>query len=118
MSSDWFTGYLQPFTHLPPPPASFHPLDIGVSDADLEAELLALEGKSPSKGGKKSSKSGGNDGMMSMDELDKVMASAGKMGEDDDYGEEEEELSDMDDDELLGELKVRGGGEGGEGGTE
>lgn len=73
-----------------------------VSDADLEAELLALEGKSPGKGGK-GSKSGS--GVMSMDDLDKMMASAHKMGEEDD-DVEDEDLSDIDDDELLGELKV------------
>lgn len=73
-----------------------------VSDADLEAELLALEGKSPAKGGK-AAKSGS--GMMSMDDLDKVMASADKIG-DDDGDDDDEDLSDIEDDELLGELKV------------
>ena len=74
----------------PPPPPPLHPSllmsGLDVTDADLEAELMALEGKSPAKGGKKSSKSG----MMSMDELDKVMASAGKIGGEDDDDEEEE----------------------------
>lgn len=77
---------------------------LDVSEADLEAELLALEGKSPAKGGKPP-KTGGQ-GRMSLDDLDKVMASADKMG-----GEEDEDLSDLDDeedDELLGELKVNG----------
>ena len=67
---------------------------------------MALEGKSPGKQTKK--KGGGMD-------LDSLIAGANKIGEgveDDD----EEDLSDIDDDELLGELQVCvGGGEGGEG---
>ena len=73
------------------------------NDADLEAELLALEGKSPAKGGGKGSKSGGG-GMLSMKDLDQMMANVDKIGE-----EGDEELSDLDDDDddLLGELQVR-----------
>ena len=81
--------------------ADMAPLDVDfdISDADLEAELLALEGKSPGKG--KSPKSGGRGGM-TMADLDKVMADVDKIGEDDDG----EDLSDIDDDDLLGELQV------------
>ena len=68
---------------------------------------MALEGKSPGKQTKK--KGGGMD-------LDSLIAGANKIGEgveDDD----EEDLSDIDDDELLGELQVcvGVGGEGREG---
>ena len=72
-----------------------------LTDADLEAELMALEGKSPGKGGK-SPKSGGS-GMMSMDELDNIVAGLDGMGEEEG---EDEDMSDIDEDELLGELKV------------
>ena len=81
-------------------------IDADVSDADLEAELLALSGGAPAKGGGKSQKSGGR-GMMSMDDLDKVMASVHGMGEGEEEEEEEGDMSDVDEDELLGELKVR-----------
>lgn len=72
-----------------------------MNDADLEAELLALSGNSSGKSSKKSG--GGDSGMLSMGDLDKMMADVDGMGED-------EELSDVDEDDgdLLGELQVRG----------
>lgn len=72
----------------------------GISDADLEAELLALEGKAPAKG--KSGKTG-KSGMLSMGELDAMVAGIGDVGEDED---EDEEGDFSDEDELLGELQV------------
>ena len=68
-------------------------------DAELEAELLALEGKAPKKGGK-SPKSGGK---MSMDQLDKMVAGIQDVGEGD---EDLSDMSDIDENELLGELQV------------
>ena len=65
----------------------------------MEAELLALEGKSPKKGGK-SPKSGGK---MSMGEVDKMVAGIQDIGEGDD---DLSDLSDVDENELLGELQV------------
>ncbi len=76
----------------------------GVSDADLEAELLALEGKSPAKG--KSGKTG-KSGMLSMGELDAMVAGIGDIS-DEEEGEEGEEGELSDEDELLGELQVSG----------
>ena len=67
---------------------------------------MALEGKSPGKQAKK--KGGGMD-------LDSLIAGANKIGEEVEDNDEED-LSDIDDEELLGELQVcvgRGGGGGG-----
>ena len=75
-----------------------HVLD---DDADLEAELLALEGKAPKKGGK--SKTGGK-GALSMADVDSMIAGIGDIG---DVGSgDDEDDSDIDDEDLLGELKV------------
>ena len=71
-------------------------------DADLEAELLALEGKAPKKGG--NSKAGGK-GALSMAEVDSMLAGIGDIGE---VGsnDDDDDMSDIDDEELLGELQV------------
>lgn len=69
-------------------------------DADLEAELLALEGKAPKKGG--NSKAGGK-GALSMADVDSMLAGIGDIGE---VGSDDEDISDIDDEELLGELQV------------
>ena len=71
-------------------------------DADLEAELLALSGKSPGKKGKSASKKP----MMSMQDMDKMMADLENIGEGDDDEEGDGDL-DEDDEELLGELQVK-----------
>ena len=76
-----------------------------MDDESLEAELLALEGKS--SGSSKSRKTGksGQSGMMSMGDLDAMMAGIDNIGEDgEDDDRDEEELSD--ENELLGELEV------------
>lgn len=79
--------------------------ELDVSDADLEAELLALEGKAPKKKGGHSSKAGQE--RMTMEQLDKMVAGLDKIGDDDDGDDDGGgDLSDMDDDELLGELQV------------
>ncbi len=82
-------------------------MDLG-DDADLEAELLALEGKSPGKKGKSSSKKAA----MSMADVDKMMAGLGNIGEGDDGLDDDDDGGDDDDDvddaELLGELQVKG----------
>lgn len=82
--------------------------ELDVSDADLEAELLALEGKAPKKKGGHSSKAGQE--RMTMEQLDKMVAGLDKIGDDDDDDDGDDDgggdLSDMDDDELLGELQV------------
>ncbi len=70
---------------------------------------MALEGKSPGKKGKSSSKKAA----MSMADVDKMMAGLGNIGEgddgldddDDDGGDDDD---DVDDAELLGELQVKG----------
>jgi len=78
-------------------------------DADLEAELLALEGKSPAKKGK--GKSASKKPMMSMQDVDKMMAGLEGIGEGEDNEDDDGDLDE--DEELLGELQVRwGGGEG------
>lgn len=69
-------------------------------DADLEAELMALEGKAPKKGGK-SSKSG-KGGAFSMADVDSMLAGIGDIGE----GGSGDDDSDIDDEDLLGELQV------------
>ena len=69
-------------------------------DADLEAELLALEGKAPKKGG--NSKAGGK-GALSMADVDSMLAGIGDIGE---VGSDDEEDMSDDDEELLGELQV------------
>ena len=69
-------------------------------DADLEAELMALEGKAPKKGGK--SKAG--KGAFSMADVDSMLAGIGDVGGS--GGEDDEDMSDVDDEDLLGELKV------------
>ena len=70
-----------------------------VDDADLEAELMALQGKSPGKKGKAPK------GTMSLEDVDKMMAGLDDIGEDDDN---DDDIDDDDEDmeELLGELKV------------
>ena len=69
-------------------------------DDDLEAELLALEGKSSGKGGKK-----GKEGRMTLEQLDTMVAGLEGVGES--GGEDEEEEGDLSgDEELLGELAV------------
>ena len=65
-----------------------------MDDADLEAELLALQGKSPGKKGKSAK------GMMSLEDVDKMMAGL------DDIGEGDDDDDSNDDDDLLGELQV------------
>ena len=61
---------------------------------------MALEGKTPKKGGK--SKSG--KGAFSMADVDSMLAGIGDIGE---GGSGDEDLSDFDDEALLGELQVR-----------
>ena len=68
----------------------------------MEAELLAMTGGKGS--GKKKGKSGSN--QMSMDDIDKVVASVKDIGEGDDDDEDLGSLSDIDDDDLLAELQV------------
>ena len=73
-------------------------------DADLEAELMALEGKSPKKGGKGKA-GGGGKGALSAADVDSMLAGIGNIGE---MGEEDddEDMSDVDEEDLLGELQV------------
>ena len=73
------------------------------NDADLEAELMALEGKAPKKGGK-SSKSG-KGGAFSMADVDSMLAGIGDIGEGGSGGDDDD-TSDIDDEDLLGELQV------------
>ena len=82
---------------------SFSPAGLDLTDdADLEAELLALEGKSPGKKGKSPSS---KKGVMSMEDVDKMMVGLGNIGEDD--GDDDADVDvDEDDEELLGELRV------------
>ena len=75
---------------------------LDVSNDDLEAEFLAMTGGKGS--GKKKGKSGSN--QMSMDDIDKVVASVKDIGEGDDDDEDLGSLSDIDDDDLLAELQV------------
>ena len=98
--------HLKDHTDYPSPPSHTHTLFStslhphsgfgGEDDAELEAELMALEGKSS---GKQAKKKGGK-----MD-LDSLIAGANKIGEDVE-DDDEEDLSDIDDEELLGELQV------------
>ena len=71
-------------------------------DADLEAELMALEGKAPKKGGKSKS---GKGGAFSMADVDSMLAGIGDIGEGG-SGEDDDDMSDIDDEDLLGELQV------------
>ena len=74
----------------------------GADEDDLEAELLALTGgKSTKKGGKKPK--GGDSGHMSLADIDKMVASVKDIGDGD---EEDADMSDLDDDDLLSELRV------------
>ena len=74
----------------------------GADEDDLEAELLALTGgKSAKKGGKKPK--GGDSGHMSLADIDKMVASVKDIGDGD---EEDADMSDLDDDDLLSELRV------------
>ena len=73
-------------------------------DADLEAELMALEGKAPKKGGK-SSKSG-KGGAFSMADVDSMLAGIGDIGEGGSGDDDDDDTSDIDDEDLLGELQV------------
>ena len=60
-----------------------------------------MEGKAPKKGGK--SKAGGK-GALSMADVDSMLAGIGNIGE---VGSgDDEDMSDVDDEELLGELQV------------
>jgi hypothetical protein len=66
----------------------------------LEAELLALQGKSPVAGkGKKGSK------VMSLNEIDSMVAGLDDVGESDEDEEEEEGGEEEDDSDLLAELQ-------------
>lgn len=61
---------------------------------------MALEGKAPKKGGKSKS---GKGGAFSMADVDSMLAGIGDIGEGDD---DDEDMSDIDDEALLGELQV------------
>ena len=71
------------------------------NDDELEAELMALQGKVPQKAGK--SKAG--KGVPSMADVDSMLAGIGNIG---DVGEsgDDEDMSDLDEEDLLGELQV------------
>lgn len=63
---------------------------------------MALEGKSPKKGGKSKS---GKGGAFSMADVDSMLAGIGDIGEG--GSGDEDDMSDIDDEDLLGELQVR-----------
>ena len=69
---------------------------IDFNDEDLEAELLALTG-----GGSKSKKKASG-GQMSLADINKMVASAQNIGEEEEEGEEEG--SDVDEADLMAEL--------------
>ena len=75
-----------------------------VTDEDLEAELLALEGKGPKKGGGKSP--GKGKGTMSLEQIDQMVAGLPDVEGEEEEGGGESGDSDLDDDELLRELEV------------
>ena len=75
-----------------------------VTDEDLEAELLALEGKGPNKGGGKSP--GKGKGTMSLEQIDQMVAGLPDVEGEGEEGGGESGDSDLDDDELLRELEV------------
>ena len=69
-------------------------------ESELEAELLAMQGVSPSPG---KGKQGGGKAPMSVEQINKMVAGIEGMGEGDD---DLSDLSDLDENELLGELQV------------
>ena len=71
-------------------------------DADLEAELMALEGKAPTKKGGKSKS--GEGGALTMADVDSMLAGIGDIGEG--GSGDDDDMSDIDDEDLLGELQV------------
>uniref|UniRef100_A0A1X7V9C6 DM14 domain-containing protein n=2 Tax=Amphimedon queenslandica TaxID=400682 RepID=A0A1X7V9C6_AMPQE len=74
------------------------------NDEDLEAELLAMTGGGVSKGKKKGSSSGG--GGASLADIDKMLSSAHKLGEETGEGDDDEDDDmDVDDADLLAELE-------------
>ena len=78
---------------------------VGVDDDDLEAELLALEGKSPSKK-EKAALGTKKAGVMSLDQIGSLVAGLKDVGDCEGDGDEE---SDIDEDELMGELEELAG---------
>ena len=78
------------FFFLPPP--------LDYNDDDLEAELLAMTGGSGASKGKKKGSGGGG---ASMADIDKMLSSAQKLGEDE--GDDDEDM-DIDEADLLAEL--------------
>ena len=80
-----------------------HLTGLGGEDEDeLEAELLAALGEKPSGKGKKKAESGG----MTTHQLDSMIAGLKGIGEEEEGEEDDEDLSDIDEEELLGELQV------------
>ncbi len=65
---------------------------------------MALEGKSPS-GKKKSGLGKSSKSVMSLEDVNKMVAGIGNLDDDDDE-DDDGDFSDMDEDELLGELQV------------
>ncbi len=65
-----------------------------LDDSELEAELMALEGVSPGGGGR-------GKAPLSVADVNKMVAGIGEVGD-----EDSDLSSDLDEDELLGELQV------------
>ena len=81
------------------PPSFFFPPTLDLNDDDLEAELLAMTGGSGASKGKKKGSGGG--GGASMADIDKILSSAQKLGEEE--GDNDEDM-DIDEADLLAEL--------------
>lgn len=77
-------------------------LSLDFNDDDLEAELLAMTGGGGASKGNKKKKEGS--GGVSLADVDKMVASAHMIGEEEN---DDEEGSDIDDSELLAELVRR-----------
>ena len=84
-----------------PPSFFFLPPPLDLNDDDLEAELLAMTGGSGASKGKKKGSGGGGGGGASMADIDKMLSSAQKLGEEE--GDDDEDM-DIDEADLLAEL--------------